>query len=216
MSPEQRKTASELLLHKRGIRINPQLHLTENDDEVTLRSEDELVRRMMALRAVVGTAAQPESAHYFDYFTVHKVEAWLSPQESEFLRGDERDDNDFIKFAGKRESLFFLAWCAGLIEKIQIPVAESGIESIAHYFPENMEQPIALRQAIRIRPKKELMDWSDLLYRLHWAVRHAGLIGKSMPGNLNGLAIKEWHQAVNWMTCYEEEDNWDHVSTETS
>ncbi len=215
MTPEQRKSASEILLHKRGIRINLQLPLTEDDDEVTLRSEDELVRRMLALWAVVQIAAQPDDSCYVDYFKIHNRLAWLSPQEKAFLRGDEREDDDFVHFSWKRESLFFLAWCAGLTDQIQIPLNTSDIASIAHFFPKTQDQPTVLRQAIQIRSKKEIMDWCDVLYRLHWAVRHAALIGKPTPANIEGRAVKEWHRAVNWMTCYEEEDNWDHVSTET-
>lgn len=215
MSPEQRKSASETLLHKRGIRINLQLPLTEDDDDVVLRFEEELMQRMVALWAVVQTAEQPGNTHFFDYITAQGITDWLSPQELAFLRGDERDENDFIQFKAKRESLFFLAWCAGLIDKISMPIAPSSLASIAHFFSQPMEQSSILRQSIRIRSKKEIMDWCDLLYRLHWSVRHAGLIGKPMPANLNASAVKNWHQAVNWVTCYEEENNWDHVSTET-
>jgi len=57
MNPEYRKTASETLLHKRGIRINLQLPEIESNEEVQLRSAEQLLHRMVALWAVVGGRA---------------------------------------------------------------------------------------------------------------------------------------------------------------
>lgn len=57
--------------------------------------------------------------------------------------------------------------------------------------------------------------WADLLYRLHWAVRDARLTGSSQPAGIEGGVIQEWHLAVNWMTRYDNEDNWDRVGTDT-
>jgi hypothetical protein len=58
------------------------------------------------------------------------------------------------------------------------------------------------------------MDMSDLIYRLHWAVRDATLSGKKPPGRLNPSVVYEWHYGVNWLTCYEDQE-WDEVSTDT-
>ena len=54
---------------------------------------------------------------------------------------------------------------------------------------------------------------SDLLYRMHWATRQAGLDGKETPANLSDSIIYERHYAINWITYYEE--NWDDVTTDT-
>jgi hypothetical protein len=51
-SPEQRKANSERVLIARGIPINPHLPLIESDDDVTLRAEDEVLSRLIALWAV--------------------------------------------------------------------------------------------------------------------------------------------------------------------
>jgi hypothetical protein len=59
------------------------------------------------------------------------------------------------------------------------------------------------------------MDYSDLLYRLHWEVRHSQLTGRPCPASVNADTVREWHQAVNWICQYEEENDWDLVSTET-
>lgn len=215
MNPEFRKIASETLLHKRGIRINLQLPEIESNEEVRLRSADELFRRLISLWAVVGTALQPEVTYFREYVVHYEMTSWLSEREREFLFADHRAEDDCIQFSSKREALFFLLWCAVVIERIEIPSGESSIKSIMPLFPQGMEVPFKLQNLIRMRSKDDVMNWADLLYRLHWAVRHANLIGKPVPANLNPVAVQEWHQAVNWMICYGEEDNWDCVETDT-
>ena len=215
MTPDQRKTASETLLHKRGIRLNLQLPEIETNDEVRLRSVDEIAQRLIALSAVSGAASQRDQGRFRAYVRQHNIEHWLSVQERAFLLNDAPDEEDFIRFSVKRECLFFLAWCGGLVKKIDIPSSESNVDTILHWLPQNPEPPERLQSALQVRSKDAIMDWADLLYRLHWAVRHAALIGKPTPANLHGGVVREWHQAVNWMIGYEEEDNWDLVPTDT-
>jgi hypothetical protein len=215
MNSEFRKLASETLLHKRGIRINLQLPEIESNEEVQLRSADELFRRMIALWAVTGAAQLRDATYFRDYIVHHKMEPWLSDREREFLFSDAHTDEDCAQFSCKREALFFLAWCAGLIKQIEIPSSESSIKPIIALFPQEMEAPSRLQNAIRMRSKDATLDWADLLYRLHWAVRHASLINKPVPANLNVIAVQEWHQAVNWIIRYDDEDKWDCVETDT-
>lgn len=215
MNQEERKEASETVLRKHGVRINPHLPLIEPDDEVALRSPSEVLHRLVALWAVVGSAFLRDNRHFRDYITQRKYESWLSEQELAFLLSDTRNERDYVQYTWKLECLYFLAWCAGLIDKIEIPAVESSVESIMHLFPQDMEEPTALQSALDIRNKDEIMAWADLLYRLHWAVRDASLNGKKLPPNINGGVVQEWHLAVNWMTRYGDEDNWDHVGTDT-
>lgn len=215
MSPEQRKTASEFQLHKRGIRINLGLPAIESNEEVQLRSADVLHARLIALWAVVGVAADPDNTHFRDYIAHHKIEACLSVQEHDFLFGDARSVADCMQFSCRRESLFFLVWCAGLIDDIDVASEDSDIAPIMQWFPQGLEAPVNLQNAIQLRSKNAVLSWADFLYRVHWSVRHANLIGKSAPANLNGNLVQQWHQAVNWMIRYEDEDDWDQVGTDT-
>lgn len=215
MNPEFRKLASETLLHKRGIRINLQLPEIESNDEVRLRSSDDLLRRLIALWAVVGASEQQNVAYFRQYITHHKMESWLSPNENAFLFGDGCSTEECEQFSRRSESLHFLAWCAGLVNSIDIPSNVANLESIMHLFPLELELPAKLQNALHLRSKNGIIDWADLLYRLHWAVRHATLIGKPVPANLYADAVREWHQAVNWLIRYDDEDDWDRVATDT-
>jgi hypothetical protein len=214
MTPEFRKIASETLLHKRGIRINPQLPEIESSEEVNLRSSEDLFRRMVALWAVVGKARQGCGTYFCQYILSHEMQSWLSEKERGFLFDDGCNDEDRVYFRKKREALFFLAWCGGLVTNIEMPADESDTASVVESFPLRCETPVAWQATIHVRSKEKILDWADLLYRLHWAVRHAMLIGKPVPGNVNPAIVQEWHQAVNWMIRYDDEDNWDCVGTD--
>ena len=215
MSPEQRKEASELLLHKRGIRLNLQLHVIESDDEVTLRSEQAVMQRMIALWLVSSAALAKDRSTARAYIAQYQIECWLSGQEREFMQAKAVSDDDFARFACRQEALYFLAWCGGLLDKLVIPTKPSALKHIGGFFQDLQQSPDALQTVLRLRRKHGILDWSDLLYRLHWAVRHAHLTGRSTPASLNETAVREWHQAANWICQYEEEHDWDKVSTET-
>ncbi|MES2049913.1 MAG: DUF4272 domain-containing protein [Pseudomonadota bacterium] len=219
MSPEQRKQASELQLHKRGIRINVQLHVIESDEEVTLRSSAEVFQRLIALWAVSSAALARDCTGFRAYLETHQMSGFLSAQEQEFLFAAVPTEEQFQQFSSRQESLYFLAWCAGLTEKITLSAAASNLKNILKLFPHNLDAtsdaPNKLRSAIALRRKDLIMDYSDLLYRLHWEVRHSQLTGRPCPASVNAETVREWHQAVNWICQYEEEDNWDLVSTET-
>jgi hypothetical protein len=215
MSPEQRKEASELELHKRGIRINVQLHVIESDEEVELRTSEELMHRMLALWAVTAVASGGEAARYRAYLETHELTSCLSIQEQAFLFADEVPEELRTQFVQRQEALYFLAWAAGLTDKLAVPTQAANLKPVLKLFPQAMEAPERLQAALKPRRKGQLLDWSDLLYRLHWAVRHAHITGRDAPGNLNADAVREWHQAANWLCRYEEENDWDKVSTET-
>ncbi|MGH8855309.1 MAG: DUF4272 domain-containing protein, partial [Telluria sp.] len=140
---------------------------------------------------------------------------WLSSDEAAFLFNDAPAEADIIRFSWRLEALYFLAWCGGLVDKLALPVQESSVDAVLPLFPRDLADATALRQALRLRSKGEVLDWADLLYRLHWAVRDAQLNGHEAPPAIKPGMVLEWHHAANWMTRYEGEDDWDAVGTDT-
>ncbi len=218
MTPELRKEASELILHKRGIRINVQLHVIEADEEVQLRSADEVAQRLLALWLVYRSATG--SMH--PSLVPAQLLPFLSPTEAALIDAPSSTAESEEIARGSVNAVIFLSWCAGLLTQLELNqhpkkfalTTERLLRQFRHL--EQVHSATALQQAVKLRRKSQIMDWSDLLYRLHWAVRHAALTGKPAPGNIDQVMVKEWHRAVNWMCRYDDEDNWDKVSTETS
>lgn len=215
MTPHDRKTSSEAKLKARDIAVNEHLPLIESEDEIQLRSPEELLHRLIALWAVVDKAFLRKKSETPAYIAAQGMQAWLSGVELKFLLAEQPSERDAIHFSWQLEVLYFVAWCAGLLESSELPTEESSVKPILHLFPAGAEAPDRLRAAIRPRSKAEVLDRADLLYRLHWAVRDAKLTGAPAPEGIDGGVVQEWHRAVNWMIRYGEEDDWDQVGTDT-
>lgn len=215
MTPEERREANEKLLQERGIPINPHLPMIEDADAITLRSEEELWGRLVALWGVVGAAMLRQNAFFKEYFSPLARRILLTADEATFLFDDAPQEEDRIRFSWRLEAMMFLAWCAGLVDDPGMPAAPSSAEAILPLYPHDLGDAVMLRETIRVRPKEEILDWADRLYRLHWAVRDAHLNRREPPPGLNPGVVLEWHHAVNWMTRYGGEDDWDAVGTDT-
>jgi Domain of unknown function (DUF4272) len=215
MSPQNRKEHSESKLKARDIPVNEHLPLIEAENEVTIRSHEEVLRRLIALWSVVDKAFMRSESITTEYISAHELQPWLSNVENAYLFNKDSNDRDNIHFSWQLETMCFVAWCAGLLDCAEIPNGESSVKSILHLFPSTTEQPDRLRAAIKLRSKSEVLDRADLMYRLHWAVRNAELMGTRAPSGINGGVVQEWHRAVNWMICYDSENDWDQVGTDT-
>ena len=215
MTAEARKAANEAVLQELGIGVNPQLPMLDDDDEVTLRTEEQVWRRLVALWGVVSTAMLRQNSFFKEYFASEERRSMLSNDEAAFLFTDTPAEEDIIRFSWRLEGLVFLAWCAGLVDELGLPAAPSSAEAILPLYPHDLAEASTLRAAIRLRGKAEILDRADLLYRLHWAVRDAKLKGSAPPAGINPGVVLEWHHAVNWMIRDGEQDDWDAVSTDT-
>lgn len=215
MTPTQRKQNSELTLAKYLVPINPTLPSIESEEDTRLRTPDELLRRFVALWAVTGAAFRPEKSHFRDFINEHGFTNWLSTEERAFLFALRPSKQQLIRFSWQLESLYFLAWCAGLVSELEVPTKESSPAAFSHLFPRSRDDLARIESAIVIRPIGEILNWSDLIYRLHWAVRDASLRATTSPSQIKAGVVQEWHRAANWMTCYEDQEDWDQVATDT-
>ena len=105
-------------------------------------------------------------------------------------------------------------WAASLVDDLPLPRKETETGEIVSRLPGVDQSPWPLIRGLHLRRKPVILDASDLIYRLHWAARQAGLDGKPPPSGLITGVIQEWHHAINWITRYEDQD-WDEVSTDT-
>ena len=224
-SPELRKELSELVLHKRGIRINLQLPLIESEDEIVLRDADTLAARLLALSLLHqfahGDDEQKTTAAATSTLNAKlgsSLHACFSENERALLSPSDASSNPNLpdQRALNGEALRFLLWASGLVPTIGMPDGQAIDEKTQSAIMAITQHPTHLAQQIKVRSKSAILDWADLLYRLHWAVRHAHITGKPTPGRLDTDAVHEWHKAVNWLIRYDDEDDWDRISTETA
>jgi hypothetical protein len=186
----------------------------ESDAETRLRSPEEVGIRISCLFCVVGSAFEVGDSVYKEYLREHGLWDHLTPDEVSFLSDDSPDRSSLINFTWRSEALFLLMWAAALIDELPLPRKETDTGEIVSRFPGVNQSPWPFIHGLRLRPKSEILDASDLIYRLHWATRQAGLDGKPAPSCLNTGVIQEWHHAINWITRYDNQE-WDEVSPDT-
>ena len=63
-----------------------------------------------------------------------------------------------------------------------------------------------------IRPVAEILDLSDLIYRIHWALRNVEL-NNLPPMDVNSSIVFERHYAINWVI--DSSISWGNITTDT-
>ena len=108
------------------------------------------------------------------------------------------------------EALYFLLWAVRVVPELPFPVEESSTTDFIERMPQSEESPWPFIHSLELRPVSEILDASDLIYRLHWATREYSERAKAISG-----VVQEWHHAVNWLTNYDSGEGWDSVGTDT-
>ena len=214
LSPQIRKAATEARLQKEGIPINPSLPWIESEAEAELRTAEELGIRIACLFCVVGWSFEPGDTVFRDYLKENNLWDHLTPDEVTFLSSTAPARQTIINFTWRCEALFILMWAVRLFEELPLPREQVDNSEIISRFPDVDSSPWPFIRNLQIRSTREVLDASDLIYRLHWATREAELKEASPPAGLIPGVIKEWHHAINWITKYGDE-GWDDVSTDT-
>ena len=214
MTPSERKARSEAILQKAAIPFLPTLPCIKSEEEIELRNSEEVGIRMACLFCVVGSAFEPAESVYMQYLREHQLWEYLTAKETAFL-SNPADKKATINFARRAEALFVLMWSAGLFEELPLPTHQTDTDKIVSVFPECDESPWPFIRKLQMRPKSEILDAADLIYRLHWAARNPESTGQSAcRAKLHSGIVQEWHHAINWATKYENL-GWDEVTTDT-
>jgi hypothetical protein len=213
MDPQLRKTQTEELLKKEGIPFAPSLPCVESESETTLRSPEEVGIRIACLYCVVGRAFEADGV-FSEHLRRHDLWGHLSPEEALFLSSETPDPKDAMNFTWRSEAMFLLMWATQLFDSLPIPRQETETEGIVSRLPALSVSPWPFIRRLQLRKKEEILNASDLIYRLHWATEQARLDGMPAPARLNPSVLQEWHHAINWITRYCDQE-WDDVSTDT-
>ena len=214
MTPWQRKRKTEAILTKKGVPDLSELPAIESEEETQLRTAEEVGIRIACLFLVVGHAFEPSMEDFKEYLVEHKLWDHLTPRETAFMSNPSPDRQDVTEFTWRSEALFLLMWAAGLFEELPWPDTQSDTDEIVSKFPDYDQSPWPFIRDLKLRPKSEILDASDLLYRLHWATRSVESEDDSPLAGLEEGVVQEWHHAINWVTKYEGLD-WDEVTTDT-
>ena len=211
---EQRKKQTEMLLKSLNIPFIDHLPLTEEESEVKIRTAQEIAERILILVYLAYVSEVPdERENVIEFLKTNLLWEKVSPNENELFQKEELTDQETVNISWRSESVWLLLWIINKVDHLELPTEQVEIPEILSRLPNFLTDPGEFIKNAIVRPITEILDLSDLIYRLHWAARNADLNNQQMPANLDLSIIMERHYAINWVTFYA--DEWDNISTDT-
>lgn len=211
---EQRKKQTEILLKSLNIPFIDHLPLIEEESEVKIRTAQEIAERALILVYLAYVSEVPdERENVIEFLKTNFLWNKVSPAEKELFQKEELTRQETANISWRSEGVLLLLWTINKVDKLELPIEQVEIPEIVSRLPEFLTDPSEFIKSSIIRPTTEILDQSDLIYRLHWATRSANLNNQPMPANLDLSIIMERHYAINWVTFYA--DEWDEISTDT-
>ena len=219
----ERRNKSMALLRDRHIYVTPWLPLLWEQAEEPGRTVEEVCRRAAALLIVslysecrVGEHMSYEESREFvkPIIEGYGAEGFFSPGEKAYLDDPNSTEQTQIQYAWQYENLWVMEWALGLTDDLFWPTRICDVPQSVRIMREypSMEE---LTAAARLRPRKELLDQADLIYRLHWACVDARVMNMPAPQALEEGVVMERHRALFWLAGVDEMCGWDDVDLST-
>ncbi len=211
-SAEARKLKTEKHLQAKKVPFNRHLPLIDDGKSVKLRSAQDVARRAVVLYNITALGFGIEKIKVVE--TLRKSGVWesLAPSEMEFVEAEAPTKQQMIDATWRVEALWTLLWALGKVETLDFPTTPCDPQKIHPLLPKP-DQVQAFIASAHLRDAEAILDETDMIYRIHWAVRDAQLNKKAAPGKLDSGVVVERHYALNWLTWYA--DEWDDITTDT-
>ncbi|WP_057915285.1 DUF4272 domain-containing protein [Peribacillus muralis] len=211
-SPKKRKKESEKILKTLKVPINKHLPLTENEEEVSLRSKEEIINRIISLAIVSAKAMEAPPEKIEEFIERYDANELFTEEEQRFLK-KKHHNNELIQYSWKLECIWVLLWSVNLISDIDVPADTCNAEFVFEtVFSFHSKQE--LLDEATLKPTSDILDSLDFIYRAHWAVREAQINQLEVPASLNEGVVYERHYTLNWLVNYLDQE-WEGISTDT-
>lgn len=211
---QDRRTQSENYCKAHNIPVyrNPNSLFVEPEAKVTIRTQDEIINRVLAL-CYIGLKSEGLAQKHLDKMDKDfNIMAKLTANEKDYAVAQQPTEQQKIDANWKYESLHVMLWVLGFIDKLSYPDQICDVANDVKIIHDLTEQKF--RQKAKLRTKKEILDQADLILRLNWACVSARIKDQPTPSNLDAGVVFERHHSLNWLINYLNQD-WDSVTTDT-
>ena len=213
LTMNERKEATNKYLKKKRIPILKSLPFVDDYTVAQFRESKDVASKTVVLFGLLYVAHNEKTPQeIISYFKKYNLWDFVSPEEREYLEKSKRSNEENNQITWRIECINILLWSIGKFEKLDFPTAMCDFSEYKD-LPNIKKDPTEWIEKARLRNTEEILNETDLIYRIHWAVRDASLNGKKIPGNINQDVVIERHFALNWLTMYQEE--WDNITTDT-
>lgn len=209
-----RRKKSEAICISHGIPIygNPNSLFVDSDENVVLRTKDEVVDRAFALMYLGLKSEGLEQNYLDDLNSAYGIFDKMSPSELEFAQSSNPTQQQMIDANWRYESLHVMLWALGYIDSLSYPDmmcdVSSDVKTIYQLGPDKFREQSVLRS------KSEILDQADLILRFDWACVSARIKEEPAPASMDASIVYERHYALNWLIKYLNQE-WDDVTTDT-
>jgi Domain of unknown function (DUF4272) len=212
MTALERKRKTEEFLKSIDIPFIDHLPTIEEESEIKIRAPREIASRIMIL-IYLNFGSETNSRDKVSKF-LKEENLWteVSDTEKQLLIKPGLTDQEKTDIFWKSEAVWLLLWTIGKVDVLELPRKEIDVRKIIERVPKLWGPTKDFINTASVISTSEILDMSDLIYRLHWATRQFQLSGKTKL-NLHPSIVLERHYAINWTTNYS--DNWDDVATDT-
>jgi hypothetical protein len=207
-----RKHRSMARLRAEGVPVNEGLPIIEMEAETKFRTTEQVALRAMTLCIVASRAEGLDGEMTKKLVAEFKLDETLTPKEKKFIFTPKPSDHDRTQFVWRYECYWVLLWSCGFVDELEMPKKICDVKRAVRILRDHGRDEFMNKA--KLRPKSEILDAADLIYRYHWAVRDAQLNGRKAPAGLDPGVVMERHYVLNWLAGYSDLD-WDDVTTDT-
>jgi Domain of unknown function (DUF4272) len=213
MTAQKRKEKTELYLKGLDIPFNIGLPPIEEESDAIIRTAADIAKRIFILVYLGVYSENIARNEIIDFLKSEQLWDTVSEFEKKLLLKKKLTEKDKINISWRSEGIYLMLWTINKIDNLGLPIEQCDIGTMLDLLPNTFDSTKEFVRNATIRPVAEILDKSDLIYRLHWAAREADSNDEDIPGNIDTGIIQEWHYAINWITYYDE--NWDEITTDT-
>lgn len=212
---KSRKAENEELIKRHGIRVNPHLPCSPEASRITLRTPEEITRRISVLAVVNLFAFDSLNADEATaYLRQYHLWEFVTPGEKDLLANPDEEKKRLATW--KCEAIWTLMWALNKVPELGFPDQLCQLNDIASAdYPVGPDKdPNTFIQSVQnIRSNEDILNARDLYYRLHWACTNARLSNTDIKAVHPGVVYERFY-ALNWLIRYQGHE-WDAVSCDT-
>ena len=213
MTAQERKEKTEIYLKGLDIPFNFGLPLIEEESDAIIRSAADIAKRIFILVYLGVYSEDGDRNEIIEFFKSEELWDSVSECEKKLLLKKKLTEKDKINISWRSEGIYLMLWAINKIDNLALPIEQCDIGEMLDILPIAFDSTNDFIQNACIRTTEEILDKSDLIYRIHWATREAESNDEEIPGSVDTGIIEEWHYAINWITYYDEK--WADILTDT-
>ncbi|NMM47653.1 DUF4272 domain-containing protein [Marinigracilibium pacificum] len=211
----ERKKRNIEFVKSLGIKTIDHLPVIESEQEVNIRTSEEIASRVVMLaitNLVAFSTISGEEA--LNSITKYNLEKYLTPDENDFLQNP--TENLKNRMSWRCEGIWVLCWALGIVDDLGSAsdlVNLNDIPQDNYPIKPQTDPNTFINKDHKIRSVKEILDATDLYFRLNWACVNSRLAGSELT-EVHPAVVYERQYALNWLVNYMDQD-WDDVTCDT-